>query len=160
MQASITKDSIEERIEFYYVIYTVDTCNDVSLNLYQPPELLKKRDGERIWGITEEGECEYSYLEGDWEPGKHRKYVGMLTPDEFKHFVFMTGMWMEDIQTMGSLTELGWLPAVSFNGDWQGYGAQDAIINAYVTPLIQTTEGDPDELWDHVFAWMLDRYGS
>lgn len=132
----------------FYIIYSVDVQNQIHLTQFQPLNLFNKRDGYRIWEITESGESEYSYLadenmydrrqEADawsgWSPGKHRKYVGELTAKEFRNFLYHTGLEAEDVETMGSLTShYGWIPAISFTAPM--IYPDDAILSAYVTPI-------------------------
>jgi hypothetical protein len=152
-------ETIEARIEGYYVIYTVDADESCNLRWYQPFNLLKKRDGLRIWAVTEA----YDHDEyGVFVPGKHRKYVAELLPAEFHKFVCDMGLKASRDETGGSLTiEYGWLPAISFDG----YGYQsgtnrvEAFLNAYVTPLVQDTPEDPEDLWYQVKDWVVERYG-
>jgi hypothetical protein len=61
---------------------------------------------------------------------------------------------------MGSLGApgfgFGWSPAISFNGDHE-----DAITNAYVTPIPQTTKASGNEQdWQRVRQAVLSVYGS
>lgn len=69
------------------------------------------------------------------------------------------GLVAEDVQTMGSLGApgfgFGWAPAISFNGD-----DEDAILNAYVTPLPEVEkEGFDERDWQRVREAVLNVYG-
>lgn len=117
------------------IIYSVDCPREVSIAQFNPP-----KSQRRLWQLTEDdGQYEYGYLEGRWEKGKHRKWCALLTRGQFQEFVDHTGLFAEDVQTMGSLGApgcgLGWAPAFSFRSD-----DPDAIQNAYVTPLASGSE--------------------
>ena len=63
---------------------------------------------------------------------------------------------MEDVETMGSLTELGHLPAHSFTDGGDSY---EAIVNAYVTPLVMTEGIELNEaLWKSLKQEMLIKF--
>ena len=49
----------------------------------------------------------YGYLEGDWERGKHRKWCGLLTKEQFEGFVNSTGLIADSTETMGSIGPTG-----------------------------------------------------
>jgi hypothetical protein len=138
----------------FSVIYSVDVPQGVSIKSYTPPH-------HSPWTRTEGDEqYEYSYLEGRWEKGKHRKWTALLTRRQFDAFVEKLGLVAEDVQTMGSLGApgfgYGWAPAVSFNGD-----DQDAILNAYVTPLPEVEKQAYDDRdWHRVREAVLNVYGS
>ena len=65
--------------------------------------------------------------------------VAILTRDQFDEFLDHTGLFAENVQTMGSIgvpgCGFGWAPAFSFRTD-----EPDAIQNAYVTPLASGPE--------------------
>lgn len=114
----------------FSVIYSFDVPRDVSVGQYNPPKSQRK-----LWQMTEGDEqYEYGYLEGCWTKGKHRKHCALLTREQFDEFVSHTGLFAEDVQTMGSIGApglgFGCAPAISFRND-----DPDAIQNAYVTPL-------------------------
>jgi hypothetical protein len=138
----------------FSVIYSVDVPSNVSLKPYTPPR-------RSLWTRTEgEEQYEYGYLEGRWEKGKHRKWTALLTRDQFDAFVEKLGLVAEDVQTMGSLGApgfgFGWAPAISFNGD-----DQDAILNAYVTPIPEARKESYDERdWRRVREAVLNVYGN
>lgn len=137
----------------FSVIYSVDTPEEVDLLDYAPPQAAD------LWDETEGDEqYEYSYLEGRWEHGHHRKWRALLTRDQFDGFVQRCGLVAEDVQTMGSLGAPGfgfaWAPAVSFRSD-----DPDVIQSAYVTPIPETTRkalGEKD--WERVRSAVLAVY--
>lgn len=117
------------------VIYSIDTPREVSIAPFNPP-----KSQRRLWQLTEDDSgYEYSYLEGRWEKGKHRKWVALLTREQFDEFLDHTGLFAEDVATMGSIGApgcgYGLAPAFAFRTD-----EQDAIQNAYVTPLASGSE--------------------
>ena len=113
------------------VIYTIDVPWGVSIRRYQPePRIL------RLLSLTEgDEEYDYSYLEGEWASGKHRKYVGVLSLADFESVALAGDLVPDPCETMGSLGVpwapggYGVAPAISFNGEGP------YITGAYVTPL-------------------------
>ena len=132
----------------------VDCPEDVDISDFAPPNV------EELWDETEDdSQYEYSYLEGQWENGSHRKWCAILDREQFDDFVSHCGLFAEDCETMGSLGApgfgIGWAPAISFNGDHE-----DCIANAYVTPLPQTKRESCDEKdWERVRGAVLAVYG-
>ena len=137
------------KLEFY-VIYSFDIMKTESVNGFKPPFIKR-------WDCTEgDDQFDYDYLEGDWENGKHRKYCAQLNKERFEKFIDHCGLIMEDVNTMGSLTELGLMPAHSFNDGGDSY---EAIINAYVTPLVMNEDIEcTDELWESLKQEMLNKF--
>jgi hypothetical protein len=139
----------------FSVIFSVDVPEGVSVRDYAPPQ------AGRLWTLTEgDEEFEYSYLEGRWEKGKHRKWTALLTRRQFDAFVDTLGLYAESTETMGSLGApgfgFGWSPAISFIGDHE-----DAITNAYVTPIPETTkEGGDEKDWRRVRRAVLSVYAA
>lgn len=149
----------------FSIIYSVDVPSDVSLNPYRPPHQRK------LWWITEENECyDYDYLGGRWRHGKHRKYCAMLTQEQFDEFIGHVCIYAEDVETMGSIGAPGFgfglAPAISFSD----YCREDAILNAYVTPIPGHLEGDEivpdegvelplgDEAWQRIRQEIIEQY--
>ena len=139
----------------FSVIFSVDVPQGVSIREFAPPQV------GRLWNLTEGDEqFEYSYLEGRWEKGKHRKWVALLTRKQFDAFVSKLGLYAESTETMGSLGApgfgFGWSPAISFNADHE-----NAILSAYVTPLPTTTkEGGDERDWQRVRQAVLSVYAA
>jgi len=139
----------------FSVIYSADVPEGVSIKDYAPPQV------GRLWSLTEGDEqFEYSYLEGRWEKGKHRKWVALLTRKQFDAFVSKLSLYADSTETMGSLGApgfgFGWSPAISFNADHE-----DAIVNAYVTPIPQRTKAGGDEQdWKRVRQAVLSVYAA
>ena len=132
----------------FYVIYEFDVARGMSVKPFNPP--FKSKD----FTLTECHESEF--ISDKIKPGKHRKYAGILTKAQFQSLVSAQDMHMSDVDTMGSLTELGWLPAVSFYTE--GVYACNGYVyqNMYVTPLIDKACDDRD--WDRVTAAMKSMY--
>lgn len=137
----------------FYIIYSISCQRVESIKQFQPPNV-------KSWNCTEDDSCyDYDYLGGDYINGKHRKYVNTLTKAQFKRFVDRCQLVAQDVETMGSLTEFGLIPAISFDSemDW-------AIINAYVTPIPENHKGEElqrsDKHWDWIKKAILDLHGT
>ena len=138
----------------FSVIYSVDVPRASASSRTRRPRRC-------LWTRTEGDEqFEYSYLEGRWERGKHRKWAALLTRKQFDAFVEKLGLVAEDVQTMGSLGApgfgFGWAPPISFNGD-----DEDAIVIAYVTPIPEVEKDSFNERdWQRVRAAIISVYGD
>jgi len=113
---------------------------------------------------------DYGYLEGRWSQGKHRKYVGVLTREQFDRLVEDLDLVAEETETLGSLgvpwsaSGVGLAPAISFRSDV--LFEQGGIVDAYVTPLpnrfcarrpdVELTAED----WDRIKAIVVRKYGK
>ena len=138
----------------FSVIYSVDVPKGVSIKDYTPPQV------RNLWDRTEGDEqYEYDYLEGDWTKGRHRKWVAILNREQFDAFIEKVGLYAEDTETMGSIGApgfgFGWSPAISFTSD-----DRDAILNAYVTPLPETSKAGDERDWDRVRNAVLSVYAA
>lgn len=139
----------------FSVIYSADCPRSESIARFQPPQLRK------LWDRTEGDEAYgYSYLEDDWETGKHRKWCGILTKEQFERFIHSTGLVADGSETMGSIGApgfgFGWSPAISFMDD----GSERAILSAYVTPIPEVSkEGFDDRDWQRVRRAVLSMFG-
>jgi hypothetical protein len=139
----------------FSVIFSADVPSNVSIKEYAPPNL------RRLWTLTEGDEqYEYSYLEGRWQKGKHRKWTALLNRKQFDAFVEKLGLIAEDVQTMGSLGApgfgFGWSPAVSFRND-----DEDAILSAYISPIPQVQkESFNDRDWHRIRVAVINVYGN
>lgn len=134
-------------------IYSVDCPDDEEMLDFAPPKA-------RSFGTRPRGDeqYEYSYLEGRWENGSHRKWCAVLTRDQFDEFVERCRLTAESTPTMGSIGApgcgFGWQPAVSFRSDHP-----DAVQSAYVTPLPETRKQAGDEGdWERVRSAVLAVY--
>lgn len=138
----------------FSIIYSVDVPEEIDIDDFAPPHV------DDRWDVTEGNEeYGYSYLEGRWENGSHRKWCAILDREQFNAFVERCGLIAEDVQTMGSLGApgfgFGWAPAISFNGD-----DPDAIQSAYITPLPETKREQLGEReWERVRGAVLAVYG-
>ena len=135
----------------FYVIYSADVHDPDYLQYCRPrPALCEKLM------LTEDGESEYTYLEGVWETAVHEKWVGVLTRPEFDQFISDTYLSAEDTETMGSITlDMGHIPAISFNAD-----DQDSICNAYVTPLIPGKGTMTEAQWERLRDAVVRTYSD
>jgi hypothetical protein len=137
----------------FSVIYSADCPASVDVLGYAPPQV------EQLWDETEgDDNYEYSYLEGRWEDGHHRKWVAVLDREQFDEFTRRLGLHAEDVETLGSFGSpgcgIGWAPAMSFTAD-----EPDAILSAYVTPMPETAKGHYDERdWRRVRKAVLAVY--
>lgn len=116
----------------FSIIYSLDCPRDISVRQFNPPGPQLKKG---LWQLTEDdSQYEYGYLEGRWSKGKHRKWCAILIREQFDEFLSHTGLFAEDVATMGSIGApgcgFGLAPAFSFRND-----DPDSIQNAYVTPL-------------------------
>jgi hypothetical protein len=140
----------------FSVIFSIDCPKETSIRSFIPP-------CRKAWDMTEgDNQYGYGYLEGRWTKGKHRKFCAFLTRKQFDKFVLKLCLRMENVQTMGSLGApglgFGVSPAFSFNGD-----DQDAILNAYVTPVPEFKPKHPERTcgernWDRIKKAMLAVY--
>ena len=137
----------------FYVIYSFDIFGDIlseldSVDVLKPPRpVLEKMD------LTE-GDDQYEY---DWEFGKHRKYAGHLTYEEFEALIDRVELRATEDQTMGSLTEFGWLPAISFDCAYQSHLDCNCLGNAYVTPVCEKLSL-VDEDWEPLRRQVIDKF--
>ena len=140
----------------FSVIYSADCPRSESIARFRPPQVRK------LWDMTEGDEqYEYSYLEGDWEKGKHRKWCGLLTKEQFQNFVESVGLVADSTETMGSLGAPGFgfgsSPAISFRDD----GDEWALLTAYVTPIPETRKQKLDKRdWERVRQAVLSVFGN
>ena len=116
----------------FSVIYDVDCPADTDVLDYAPPHV------DTLWDETEDdSQYDFSYLEGQWDGGHHRKWCALLTKKQFDKFVEHCGLFAESTETLGSLGApglgYGLSPAISFNSS-----NSDAFVNAYVTPIPST----------------------
>ena len=139
----------------FSVIYSADCPRTESIARFRPPR------ARRIWDQTEgDRQYEYSYLEGEWERGKHRKWCAVLDKGQFAEFVQATGLVADSTETLGSLGApgfgIGWAPAIAFNDD----SNDRAILSAYVTPVPETRREQYDERdWLRVRRAVLSMFG-
>jgi|WetSurMetagenome_2_1015567.scaffolds.fasta_scaffold430053_2 hypothetical protein len=138
----------------FYVIYEFDVSGDSSVKHFNPPFKAKG------FTLTECHETEYEDCftredrRGRTRKGKHRKYAGILTREQWDKLYNASGLMAEEVETMGSLTDIGLLPAISFRGS-DGY---DSMVGAYVTPLIERKGGCDERDWERVRSAMISVY--
>jgi len=164
----------------YSVIYDYDVSPETSVRKYEPPARYAKRNGLRVWDLTE------SWTQGPDEPYggglpgfKHRKLVALLTYDQLVALAESVPLYASDVRTLGSLGApglgLGLAPAISFElepdqytrwGQWTG----DAYGSAYVTPIPARFGADGDleptvpvpmteSTWETIRSGVIDRFG-
>lgn len=136
----------------YSVIYTVDMCQDQSVQDWKP--------SGKQWKQTEgDEEYQFNHLGGLWKHGKHRKWIAYLTAKQFERFVKKFDLKAEDVETMGSLGAsgfgIGWAPAISFSTyDYS------CLVNAYVTPVpVDQSIELSDETWKEIRQYILHTFG-
>lgn len=149
-----------ELLSFYF-IYTVDIERELSL-WDRVPDIIYHHVRRKNVIITEDDSCwDYDYMAEDdksssWWRGKHRKFVGEFDFDDFKTLVNDAYMYMESCDTMGSLTPMGHLPAMSFDS---GSSYMIEMHNAYVTPFFSIDNFWCDEdVWDILKEQMLEEF--
>ena len=134
------------KIESYSIIYSIDALEEY-LYLGIPKDL-------ENWTETENGQSDFI---DEWS---HKKFLSILTPEEFNKFIEDQGLYAEDVETLGSLGApgygYGWSPTISFIS----YD-EDIIKNAYVTPNITEKEARKHkckDLWNKIFKQVLEEY--
>lgn len=139
----------------FYVIYSLDMPRSCYINRYAPSKKVRRK-----LTLTEgDSEYEYGYLEGEWKHGKHRKWVGLLSRKDFEQLIDDCPLYASSTETMGSLTEFGWMPAINFDSE------ADVIENMYVTPVVEDSKGNEREGmterdWERVRRAMLNTYSN
>ena len=134
----------------FYVIYDFEVPHGESVVPFNPPFKSKE------FRLTEIDQLNIFYADSDGygsKPGKQRKYAGILTRKQFDALCDAQGLTAESTETMGSITDIGWLPAISFNSY-----SDCAYQNAYVTPLIEKAGGCNERDWERVKNAMLSVY--
>lgn len=144
----------------FYVIFSVDVNMDdyhITNPGYYAALPIELRG---LMDLTEnEDEDEY----GIFDAAIHRKWVGELTEDLMDLLINRFDLYAQDVETMGSLTGFGILPAISFASPvYDNFTPQVAdneyIANAYVTPFINTAMLG-DEHWDEIRQLVFDAWG-
>jgi len=104
----------------YFVILTLDTYkNDYPWSIKSiKPKIVKY---PKFWVTEKTPEDDFVLA--------HRKYCGHLSPQEAQEF--LREEFDNAEETMGSISEYGLLPAISFNDDYQSYRK-----NAYVSIVL------------------------
>jgi hypothetical protein len=121
------------------VIYSVDTRADNSLDEFIPTS--------DEWEMTEGDESyEFVYMDDEYDGGKHGKYVGYLTNNQFKKFLsqILVPSFVENTMGMlGGLVEdgifLGLMPAWSLSPA-NYYVNEPFNQTAYVCPFPENDE--------------------
>lgn len=142
----------------YYCILQLDTFQDKDEGI-EPiysirdikPDVVRRTS---VWTITED-QPDDDFIK------QHRKYTGVLTYKDFMEFVYeYSPSYSND--TLGSLTEYGWLPAISLQAEF----FENAERSVYVSPLpdeevFELLEKRDDEqarmFWDICIEPRLDR---
>jgi hypothetical protein len=145
----------------FYVIYSADwgpedynghTNHEGHFVPWNTGDHFEPGDDKALWHETEDGESEWQ------EVGltEHRKWVTLepISREEFQEFIHKTCLAADTTPTMGSITDRGWLPAISFNGD-----TSSEVINAYVTPIVEDRVLNEDD-WDRISQAVISVYGN
>lgn len=112
----------------YYVILSLDIPKGVGRKITLPqakPDIVKYPK----FRVTE------TEVEDPKWCAKHRKYVGVLSQKET--IQFLDENFSTTCKTMGSITELGWLPAISFSNEEDLF-----YLNAYVSPIFDEKDDE------------------
>lgn len=144
----------------FYVIYSVDANEYGRIDRYRPPHFQKLE-----WCITESGPSEL-FCTTRPSKSRHRKYTNVLTFKQLCELIDWCGLAPDRQKTMGSLTEYGWLPAVSFS-----LSDYDVCGHAHISPLPPQPDdcqplltGMPEDLdsyrWRDVEDAVLDVFES
>ena len=108
----------------YYVIYTLDLLksnyNDTITQI--KPSSIKYP----LFKMTEDEVGDPEFF------SKHRKYCGIITGGQLKQLLTEINYIIGTCETMGSITEIGWLPAICYETECIDY-----CDNIYVSPLIE-----------------------
>lgn len=133
-----------------YIIHSADVCNDSYYTIRRMESRVRNFLGEGRLHQTEGDEAyDYNYLSeecGDdrYENGYHRKWAGLLSLEDWLKFADAYGIDLDDDgvperyeETMGSITDLGHLPAISVD-DSEGWnsGYEDGGVidsNIYIS---------------------------
>lgn len=142
------------------VIYSIDTLAGNTLDGFVPTS--------EHWEKTEGDDCyEFDYLGDAYLKGKHAKYVGYITDNEFKQFLHdvLVPSYVENTMGMlGGMVEdeivLGLMPAWSLSAV-KYYATDPFYQNAYVCPFpendkehnLLTKMNDKD-----IRAWIEENY--
>ena len=138
----------------FSVIYTFDMPRHYSVKWAMPSQ-------RHLWQQTEDDEqAELDHLGDDWQNHKHRKLVAVLSKEQFLQFLSDTGLFPEEIETMGSLGapgfDFGIAPAISFRSE----NAYDPVFqDAYVTPIPDTRPPWNDHDFDRIKRALLSQFG-
>jgi hypothetical protein len=154
----------------FSIIYSVDIPRHEAIGNYMPNDRLRRRR----FDMTEGDESyDYNYLADEtpgndyWRNGKHRKLCAILSKQEFEEFLFDTGLFPEDVETLGSIGAPGFgfslAPAISFTND-----DPEAIQSAYVTPIplfntvndgkLPEFEGFNERSWQRTRRAVIEHY--
>ena len=135
----------------YYVIFQFNTYRkEESVQEYYPRDSLRKK-----MQITED---QPEFISDEVRIWKHRKLCGVLNFRELENFLWDTGLFYEEVETLGSLTELGWLPAFAFSDE-------EVDSKAYVSPLIRKSDVESlsetrkNDIWENLKEEMKKRWG-
>ena len=114
----------------FSVIYSVDVPAQRTRSATSLPPMSANS------GIKTEGDeqYEYSYLEGEWKRGHHRKWCAILTKEQFEEFIDHCGLFAERRETMGALVACIWLRLVVRQFHFVLMIAMQSQC-AYVTPI-------------------------
>ena len=117
----------------YYVIGTIDVCSDSRFEGSKIadvlPDFLNLKNGsKRVFKQTEGSD------QAEYPVTKHRKYVGILTSEQLKDIQEDNDI--QTCKTMGSLTDIGFMDAISWDLDINDLYHNDCSCNLYVSPII------------------------
>lgn len=141
----------------FYIILSVDA----NLDSYGGPEMASLPISLRgVLDLTEDdSDDEY----GLFENARHRKWAGVIDAEQLDRIVCKFNLFAQSIETMGSLTEFGLIPAISFSAPvYNNFTPQVAdneyLADAYVTPFIDTVTLN-EYNWAEIKELIMEVYG-
>ena len=107
----------------FFIVLSVDIPASESVGDHVPSKRIRRK--LELTERDSDYRCEYI-----WSKGKHRKYVGILSKDEFEDLLFELDM-TADSRDAGSFKFRGMLfPLILFSSD-----VEDSIVEMIVQPL-------------------------
>ena len=140
----------------FSVILTIDAPPGVPLRRWTPT-WIRGLGGARVWQMTEGDEWA---VEGGW---RHRKWVAVLSQEQFDKFVHEFWLEARDVEVGGSIGAPGFgllsrVPAICFEN--RPLDDDEPYVTAYVTPVPEAPpEGVEGKLdWEAVRHYFIEKY--
>ena len=131
---------MKARILYYVIVdvYSISAFEGSKIKDVIPDFFNWKNGKKRVFKQTE------GSREAEEPATKHRKYVGIINAKQLKQIkedFYLQGT----CQTMGTLTEYGWLDAISWDLDITDCYHTDCTCNLYVSPIIDFKDAEKIE---------------